>query len=146
MLPITLQEVSFKFGIWEIPYSCVTGAGIGTTRHPHYTDRTLFVACLPVPGATPPNPPLVEFLINRDGSHDRLVNDLQARVADRWKGEAGYFAMRKRLGFSNRGIFIAGTVGVIVIFIGVILALMLSSKPAPRPLPRGGVPTSPARR
>jgi hypothetical protein len=146
MLPITLQDTSFKFGIWDIPYDVVLGAGIAVQKRNVGEFRTLLIACGPVPGAAQPNPPLITFRLERDGSHAEFVEKFRARIGGRWHGEDAYFAMRKKLGFSNRGVFLFVGGIVVLTIVGVVLALVLSSKPSNRPLPRGNTPTAPARR
>ena len=58
----------------------------------------------------------------------------QAHVADRWKGEAPYFEMNKRLGFSNKAVFgiVAGIVVVTVVAVVGWAATLKHSDPDPR--------------
>jgi hypothetical protein len=104
MLPITLRAQSFDCGPIEVPYASVAGAGIGLSKGQLGVRRTLFVSYrLP----TDANPRLITFGLRNDPEGARFADDLRARVSDRWKGEAGFFAMRKRLGFSNKTTFFA---------------------------------------
>ena len=109
MLPITLGSGSFKYGPFEIPYADVTGAGIAVQKRKFTVHRSLVIGYR-LPGD--PKPRKILFGLKPGPEGEQVVETFRARVADRWKGEAGLFEMNKLLGFSNKLVF--GIVGVIV--------------------------------
>jgi hypothetical protein len=110
MLPISLSSTSFKYGPWEIPYTDVTGAGVAVRTRRYVTHRSLVVGYR-MPGEAKQRKILFGLKPGPDG--DQLVESFRSQVADRWKGEAPFFEMNTRLGFSNTRVF--GIVAAIVV-------------------------------
>ncbi len=115
MLPITLGQASFRYGPIEIPFADVSGAGVGLRKRRHRTYKTLLIGYR-IGGA--PTPRLISFTMK--AADERFADEFRARVPDRWLGETTYFAMRKRLGFSNTAVFAIVAGLTVVVFIAVI--------------------------
>ena len=125
MLPITIGSTSFKFGPMEIPYSAVTGAGVAVQTRRSGVYRSLLIA-YQLPGEAKKR--RILFGLERGPQGTQFAEAFRAHVADRWKGEAGLFEMRKLLGLSNSMVF--GIVAAIVVltFVGVGVALVALPK------------------
>ncbi len=68
----------------------------------------------------------IDFGLDRSAQHLQFVETFRARVVERWKGEANYFAMRKALGLSNRRLFVI-VAALVVISLGITAALVRSA-------------------
>jgi hypothetical protein len=137
MFPLTIKPDSFDYGPWaEIPYSSVVAAGIGVrTRGVAVEHRALMIRCR-LPGNAKDS--LIRFGLQHGAAGQQFESNFHAHVADRWKGEDGMFAMRKKLGFSNRGVFVTLAI-IILVALGIAAGLVVphlsaagSSTPAVR--------------
>ncbi|APR80763.1 Hypothetical protein A7982_06110 [Minicystis rosea] len=142
MLPITLGASSFKYGPVEIAYSDVFGAGIGLQERRVATYRSLIIGYRQ---AGDPKPHKILFRLPPGPEGNQLVEGLRARIPDRWQGEAPFFAMNKKLGFSNKMAFTATAIAVLVAVV-ITAVLVGSSMSKNADAPRKAIPAQTPRR
>lgn len=114
MITLSIGPETVRYGVVEIPYSNITGAGVGVAQRKFTTQKILLVA-FRVNGD--PKPRRFKFRLPPGYEGDQLVQGLYARIPDRWHGEAPFFTMTKSLGFSNLRTFtiVAAITAVVVL-------------------------------
>jgi hypothetical protein len=120
----------------DIPFSQMTGMGIGMRTRRLTTSRELLLVW------RAPNGAMKSFQvgIGADGQTNAMVDNLARARPDLWRGTVPYHRLRKELGLSNAGIFIAIGIAIVaaLVIVGVVAATMDQSSPrAPnRSVPR----------
>lgn len=123
MLAMTLLPHALRYGALEVPYANVVAAGVGVSVRRLQTYRSILVAY-----RFGQDPRIRRLSLRLRPGDEGFALELQARIPDRWHGESGFFEMQKRLGFSNRPVFIVVGILTVVVFAGVVLALLLSAR------------------
>ena len=142
MLSMTLEPHALRYGLLEVPYAHIVGAGVGVSVRKLRTHRTILVAYRPSPGVPPRC-----LALRLHPADEGFAALLRARLPDRWHGESSYFGMRKALGFDNRRVFLIVAVLTLLVVAGVVAALALSLRARrAEQLPSSPATTSVARR
>lgn len=130
----TVTREALWVGKMEIPWSNVLAAGVSYQSNGRYSSgRTalLHMAHAPPGGAKPKE--MLIYLQASAETNQQFVGEVRRSLpAERWLGEGEYFAMRKRLGFSNTMLF-AIVAGIVVVVLVAVLAIALKSKPSRAP-------------